>query len=877
MVDNSRAKTHLENIRNTLNDVEKIDDLKSIITKTSLNLLNNLSDNNLFIDDDIIAWLDSIERDLQNWEIWSRVQTQINTLENERTTLLWWWGWWGGGWGGWGWGSPLSARISEIGNAIAKLRVVADNTWNISRTTTERHDEFLNLLTNARHFNTWNNIPDQNINVATTPITWPDIDLGLFLHTPATAPAPGYLLCDENGNEIGNTRWSYKIQIWWTEYTLWNVDFRGNHLDLRHLTINPRITNTPQTLNLSITARYPTRIGVRTVNVACNKKIKINLTDWSRPLDAPGRRNAYRTLTPPMNDRIQAEYDDNYRENLENEAIRKILREWWNETEVNEIYNNEDRRTLFINRIRTRLNGHFPLLSLANLQTWFETDMTRIDRDVPAQYLSNIASFQNYLRQSIPENLKNYASWQINNNVNIYRNDIFQEFLSFQRDVANSPKDNLDNLVILNSVPNDAQWPHNYPDNRWQRIRWRNSRKNNYTKFFQWRSAELKDQTLKTENWDIKYWVNVAITWVNNIVATINIDGKDEPEIIEAANHDRLIRWILNRANTKDWEPLNRKLRCNIALSVLKAMVMMSPQRLSRATTVTLHDERWNDVDCDRIEADIHWWNLRIRWWRVDVASRTRQNVTIFDEASFKALHNVNTLQEWILQLSTQINNIMNATAQEYQAATNSLRENRWLLKYNTKKRLTWGPIKRLWGRMLYGKTNTNFDFETSVNEAGKTANISFKWWKFTVTWEFDGQEYSYEAKDLWSILRKKINRKRVFDGIELAMVAAINEKYVERLRTNNLIQTENFAISDLNNDKTWRIYIFDEWWNLSYLEIEDRWLNPLRNRNAGRIDPNDIPVERIRCNNQERKEFFQNPLLAWRLLREMRRRLALF
>jgi hypothetical protein len=29
---------------------------------------------------------------------------------------------------------------------------------------------------------------------------------------------------------------------------------------------------------------------------------------------------------------------------------------------------------------------------------------------------------------------------------------------------------------------------------------------------------------------------------VNRIVATINIDGKDEPEIIEAANHDRLIR-----------------------------------------------------------------------------------------------------------------------------------------------------------------------------------------------------------------------------------------------------------------------------------------------------------------------------------------------
>ena len=222
----------------------------------------------------------------------------------------------------------------------------------------------------------------------------------------------------------------------------------------------------------------------------------------------------------------------------------------------------------------------------------------------------------------------------------------------------------------------------------------------------------------------------------------------------------------------------------------------------------------------------------------------------------------------------------MNATAQEYQDATKWLLhnwENRNLLKYNTAQRLRWGPIKRLRWRLAHWKTNNDFNFDTSVNEAWKSVNITFNNWKFTVTWEFDWQEYNFEAKDLWSILRKKINRKRVFDWIELAMVAAINEEYVNRLRTNNLVQTENFAVTDLNNDKTWKVYIFDEDWNLSYLEIEDRTLNPLWWRNSWRIDPALIPAERIRCNPQERKEFFQNPLLAWRLLREMRRRLALF
>jgi hypothetical protein len=40
-------------------------------------------------------------------------------------------------------------------------------------------------------------------------------------------------------------------------------------------------------------------------------------------------------------------------------------------------------------------------------------------------------------------------------------------------------------------------------------------------------------------------------------------------------------------ANTKDGEPINKKLLCNIALSVLKAMVLMSPQRLNRQIPTT--------------------------------------------------------------------------------------------------------------------------------------------------------------------------------------------------------------------------------------------------------------------------------------------------
>lgn len=773
----------------------------------------------------------------------------------------------------------ISTRYAENKNKLDKILQLQklQDRLNASEIT-RRHDEFeaIRYISN-HHLLLWDTayepyIPNQTTNVWWN--LWP-VNLNFIHNLPLVNRSATYSLCNEAWDPLRNNWWRREFQLgWWQVVNIrWiTFDNAAQTMMINNLEITP-IEWLTFPLNLDLNVRVRIHDNATWLDIDHHKPIHIEIT---RPTLAHAtRENAYDSLIPPMNDRITTEYSDRYREELENEAIWKILREWWNEAEVNEIYNDETRRNLVINRIRTNLRWHFPLLTIGDLQTWFRTDMTRESRDVPVQYLLNQNSFQNYVRQSIPNNLRSFASWQINNNANIYRDNIFQEFLDFQTDVANNSKDNLDNLRVLAQVPNDNDWPQSHPDSWRQRLRRRNSRKNNYTKFFQWRSANIENQTLETEDWEIKYWVNVEVLWVNRIVATINIDGKDEPEIIEAANHDRLIRWILNRANTKDWEPLNRKLRCNIALSILKSMVIMSPQKLNREIPPRIFvDTRWNNITCDRIEADIHWWNLRIRWVRVD-GNRVRRNVPIFDENQFKNLHDIDTLENWIRELSTQINSIMNASAQEYQNATDNLRENRWLLKYDTAQRLRWWPIKRLWWRIRYGKTNNNFDFDTSINEAWKNVNISFNWWKFTVMWEFDGQEYKYETKDLWLILRKKINRKRVFDWIELAMVAAINEQYVEKLRTNNLIQTENFAVSDLNENKTWKVYIFDEWGNLSYLEIEDRALNPLWGRNAWLIDPATIPVQRIRCNDQERKEFMQNPLLAGRLLREMRRRLA--
>lgn len=754
--------------------------------------------------------------------------------------------------------------------------------WEIDR----RHDEF-NLIRDISINNLWlrnawyqSRLPNQTFNIGQTVAPIP-LD---FIHwTLRAGLTPTYSLCDTSWNPYRIDGWNIEIPLenWTTVRLSWITFSPAWEMVINNLRVTPLDWITlPLNLN-NLNVRVRIHDDATWLDIDHHKPIHIEVTGPT--LTQAIRENAYDSLRPPMGQRIEAEYSDNYRENLENEAIWRILREWWNEAEVNEIYNDEARRNLLQDRMRRLLHRYFPAnaLVLNDLQTSFRTRMTTRN-DVPVQYLLNEVTFTDYIRNSIPNRLREHASWRIYNQINTaIRTNILREFLDFQTDIVNNRVDNTDNLRLLAQIPADASWPQGHPNSWRQRLRWRRSRKNNYTKFLEWRAASLDNQTLETEDWEIRYWVNVEVAWVNRIVATINIDWKEEPEIIEAANHDRLIRGILNRASTKDWEPLNIKLRCNIALSVLKAMVMISPQRLSREIPPrNFMDNRWNIVRCNRVEAFIRWNNLTIRWGMVDPATRTRQNATIFDENLFRSWYDIDSLENCVRELSTQINSIMNATAQEYQNATNWLlhnRENRNLLKYDTKQWLRWGPIKRLRWRLAHGKTNSDFNFETSVNEDWKTVNIAFNNWKFNVSWEFDWQEYNYESKDLWSILRKKINRKRVFDWIELAMVARINEEYVERLRTNNLIQTENFAVSDLNNNKSWRVYLFDEWGNLSYLEIEDRALNPLRWRIAWRIDADAIPTERIRCNNQERREFFQNPLLAWRLLREMKRWLALF
>ena len=64
---------------------------------------------------------------------------------------------------------------------------------------------------------------------------------------------------------------------------------------------------------------------------------------------------------------------------------------------------------------------------------------------------------------------------------------------------------------------------------------------------------------------------------------------------------------------------------------------------------------------------------------------------------------------------------------------------------------------------------------------------------KFTISGTFKEKPFEFKGRSLGILLRKKIDRLRVFDGVELSIFEKINEAMIEQLRTNNLISPENF------------------------------------------------------------------------------------
>jgi len=790
--------------------------------------------------------INSINNDIQR-KI-SDINNQITALENQRT--------------------PLQNQLNEYQNIQTMYGAIL----------TLRAGEITNITNLAGSINLNGQIPTQvlayNWNFANA------VNLNTaFLNNNQNI---NYEFCDTTSweNLIRQNNGIQLTLVGWQTATIRWLQINGNQLNWTNIQVDP-IENLKFPLNIQIAIRWRIQESNTWINLDHYKTF--NITINAPTLNAATRQQAYDNLNQNnvLDNRITSEYGEPGRTTIENNVIQEILRANGNENEVNQILNNEQLRNQLIQRIRG-LPWLIPVINLQTLQTWFRTEMTRINRNVPVQFLVNQNAFTDYIRSGLPENATNYVRWEIRTAIDtsVNRDAIMRTLLTFQTDMANNKFDNNDHMRLDTNTPNNR--PTWHPNNRFQRIFRRRSNRNNWTKFWEGKESDSISDKIQTNEWENSYDIKVWILWVNKVVTTINISWEDEPIILDTRDSDEMVHAILRLEATKTWEPINRKLRCNMALNALKALISKSPTSLHREFHWNVTAIDWQNYQVDRLDALIRWWNLIVRGSCANAHNnppnqyRQRINHVVFDEQRYKSLHNIDELERWMISLSWQINGIMNSMADEFRTATSRIKL-RPLMRYNTRFPLRLWRAKRAFWRMAHGRTNWDFDFETSAWEWNKNVNIKFERWKFTLSWEFQWEQYEFKWRSLGGLLRKKMHRLRVFDGVELAIVEKINEEMIAKLRTNSFIWPENFWVADLNQDKTWRIFIMDSKGDLSYLEIEDRALNPIPNWDYGRIPFNNLPPQRIRCNEKERREFMQNPLLAGRLLRTMRNRLRVF
>lgn len=427
------------------------------------------------------------------------------------------------------------------------------------------------------------------------------IDLNLQFRT--NTQTIEYEFCDMNTGEP-LTRQNNGVQVTLAggqTTTVRGITITGNNINIQNIQIDP-ITGLNFPLNIQIAIRG--RIQEQGINLDHFKTL--NITINAPQLSLNERQLAYNDLNQnnTIDTRLTAEYNEPNRTTIENEVIREILRANSNQTEIDKIYNNQQQRDLLIERIRNMPNL-IPVFTIAQLQGGFMNEMTRLNRNIPVQYLVNRNTFADYLRNNMEENVRNFVRGEIRTAINTtgHRNNILRTIMNFQTDIINDRLDNNDHRILDQNISNLR--PQGHPNTLWQRLTRRRSDKNNWTKFFDGRESKAFEDKLETNEGELGFDLKVAVHGVNKIVITINIKGEDEPIILDTRDVNEMTHMILRLEATKSGEPINRKLRCRMAMNAVKAVVSMSPVTLHRQYSGTIRAVDGQDYDIDRLSAHI--------------------------------------------------------------------------------------------------------------------------------------------------------------------------------------------------------------------------------------------------------------------------------
>ena len=894
MGDNSAAKSHLRWVESTLSRIDNMWEINAIINETSLRLNENLSSENLFIDEDIVDSFNKIINKLNptHGELITNVHWAIQNINNNLVRL-----------------SPTdpwnSAAIANLNNKRYEFQHVVDDvttpTWNAKPAVTNRYTEYINLRNLANSFDLNNNtIPNITVDVWRPHLTATTNLNRYFSRNPANLPRvtiggtdiiAGYSICDENWNKLRQDWSDYIIEIWWWEHRIIDMNITAWELDLRRLRFDPPLTNLPQEITLSISSTYSsgdirTHLGISHTNMVRNKTFKLILNDWSVLNTSTSRGVEFDRYDSSWTwnriwSIIETQFTTN-RHKREREALTRILEKNWGAQYATL---NDKQKEDFYQRIRNAGNYFDNILraeainSDANRFNGFRTRFIDDGRDWNKG--DNIKSNHNYIAY-IHNNVSQKVWEFISSRLDHFMWDIDEEaslkseLTTFINEIENNKLHN-DNTV--NNIYNDLDEPEHQMDRKrhWYQLTRRKDA--NYMRFFSWSSTSLKWEVVdvhtntrpeELSNLEpVKYDMDIKISWRNSIEAEIKIEWEKKPIRIKSWDPAALVRKIMRDGRINHWNA-----RAHMWFNVYKALVKMANEK-----DISLQYRNENTNTTRYI--DINDWNIVVREV-ADIVGLWRRNETIIfdqqkfiDSNNFGLYDNNGSLRRWIDELWKHFTFAMNQLHDQYR---HWIERKFWTL-FNSRNRLrlpasfwsSWlSPIKKL----VNLRDVTNFDFNTTVTSKWKNVNIKFSKNKFTINMEW--LEKPIVSKDLWKILNKRHKKIRIFDGMERDIVEWIYATLIGKLRENSKIANTDFWVMD---NITWNMYVLDRDWKfwMIYKENLDMMPNPLRweywRLNHDRLEA--CTVDWFERWSTEEKELMKNPFLMQRLVKAMNRRLA--
>lgn len=882
MVDTTRSKWHLDTTENTLNSLNKIEEINGLINATALNLASVLwgSNHELYIDAETLTKLQNIHTRLDAANLTHDIKQRYDIYDARVTA------WW-----------RHADAEDKRKRALYEVHLSDVAAWT-SNIITTRHTEYWDILTEAGKFNLgFAGYVPQTVRIDnwSSPAT---IQLNAFCNS--IPPVPTNELCDENWTPLVK-RWSnWEVNVGWTTYTLSGIVYNAAAwtYNFTNMKVNPSTIDISKPLVLSVTARYPTHW----ISVACNRTFQLNLSEWW-PANAAARASeidAYNTSIPGttiVNDHLQSRFQNEEAQIVRDaiaRAVKKIgspVFDSLSDQQKEEFYNRVMATSTLPNlAFRAGTDGRRELS--ATLEHWcnyndFRDWFAHNDRawNKNQNNTRTQKAYRQYFHDHFKDESRKYFDTVLDDALNDIDNETYlkAEVNRYLVEVEANGRDddtarsNLEGPLAWNDVRMERR-------RRWQIRKWFRSRDDNFMRFFSWSSKGIKNQTVQVSTttprdphnlWPIKYGMKINVPENNRIWIEINIEWQ-EPITLQSWDYDpvTLARRILREPSIP-----TSKARVHMVYNLYKWLL-----QLAREKNIKLeYYDSWSGAMREITLAPN--WNIVLNsvvYWTTPPYART--STALFDEQSFQNMNQFdsiwrnNSLEEWILSVARHFSYAMNRMDNIYRRSTK--RALWWAVRSSA----TTGLPTSFWTspiRKILNKNNTtNFDFSTTV----WTTRIELKGNTFTVT--TPACPTPLVSKDLGKILHKRVNKKRIFDWVERDIVEAVYSNLIKKMRENSKIARTNFWVVD---ELTWHVYILDSTWDFWRINRDVlNWANIVHRfwwvkMDAGVISEKTLSGTRRRpwyayhrLTANEEKELLKNPLLMQGFVKAMNRRMWL-